>query len=55
MGVILEAGPDQYRRTGFTVSLCMEQYSDAFPLMYATIDTFTAVEEARLICSDLMC
>lgn len=34
MGVILESGADQYRRTGFTMAMCSEKYSDAFPLMY---------------------
>lgn len=32
-GVIHEAGPDQYSRTGFTMAMCLEKYSDAFPLM----------------------
>lgn len=35
MGVIQEAGPDQYQRTGFAMAMCQEKYSDAFPLMYA--------------------
>lgn len=35
MDVIGEAGPDLYRRTGFTIALCSEKYSDGFPLMYA--------------------
>lgn len=34
MGVIQEAGPDQYQRTGFAMAMCQEKYSDAFPLMY---------------------
>jgi len=34
MGVVVEAGPDLYRRTGFTIALCSEKYSDGFPLMY---------------------
>lgn len=34
MGVIAEAGQDLYRRTGFTIALCSEKYSDGFPLMY---------------------
>ncbi|OJJ78945.1 uncharacterized protein ASPGLDRAFT_70426 [Aspergillus glaucus CBS 516.65] len=33
MGVIGEAGPDLYCRTGFTIALCSEKYSDGFPLM----------------------
>ena len=49
MGVIQEAGPDQYRRTGFTVSLCMEQYSDAFPLMYASTCTLTRRSTTNMV------
>lgn len=37
MGVIGEAGPDLYRRTGFTIALCSEKYSDGFPLMYVHV------------------
>ncbi|CAI7669482.1 unnamed protein product [Penicillium manginii] len=31
MGVILETGPDEYRRTGFSISLMSERFSDAYP------------------------
>ncbi|KAJ5093997.1 hypothetical protein N7456_009858 [Penicillium angulare] len=31
MGLILETGPNEYRRTGFSMSLMSERYSDAYP------------------------
>lgn len=34
MGVITETGPDQYRRTGFAITLGMPRYSDAYACMY---------------------
>lgn len=34
MGVIAEAGEDTYRRNGFSTSLAMKRYSDAYPCMY---------------------
>lgn len=33
MGVIIETGPDEYRRTGFSISLMSERYSDAYACM----------------------
>ncbi|KAJ6051332.1 uncharacterized protein N7446_005964 [Penicillium canescens] len=33
MGVILETGPSEYRRTGLSLSLSMQRYSDAYPCM----------------------
>lgn len=47
MGVILESGADQYRRTGLTMAMCSEKSSDAFPLMY---DKQTPFEEVKLTC-----
>ncbi|PWY79169.1 o-methyltransferase [Aspergillus heteromorphus CBS 117.55] len=36
-GVITETGPDEYRRTGFTISMCSPRYSDAYPCMTGCI------------------
>lgn len=33
MGVIRETGPDEYQRTGLSISLSSEHYSDAYPCM----------------------
>ncbi|KAJ5770121.1 uncharacterized protein N7511_002172 [Penicillium nucicola] len=33
MGVILETGPNEYRRTGLSISLAMKRYNDAYPCM----------------------
>ncbi|KAJ5131069.1 O-methyltransferase family 2 [Penicillium bovifimosum] len=33
MGVILETGPNEYRRTGISSSLSMKRYNDAYPCM----------------------
>ncbi|CAG8075316.1 unnamed protein product [Penicillium nalgiovense] len=33
MGVILETGPNEYRRTGISISLSVQRYSDAYPCM----------------------
>ncbi|KAJ6135949.1 hypothetical protein N7512_001109 [Penicillium capsulatum] len=33
MGAILETGPDEYSPSGFSKTLTVEKYSDAFPLM----------------------
>ena len=33
MGVITETGPDEYRRTGFSISMSSPRYSDAYPCM----------------------
>ncbi|KAL4914334.1 S-adenosyl-L-methionine-dependent methyltransferase [Aspergillus aurantiobrunneus] len=37
MGVIAEAGEDTYRRNGFSTSLAMKRYSDAYPCMTGCI------------------
>lgn len=37
MGVILETGPDEYRRTGLSTSLSSERYSDGYPCMCAAL------------------
>lgn len=37
MEVIVETAPDTYRRNGFTTTLSMPRYSDAFPCMYVFI------------------
>lgn len=34
MGVIAEVGEDTYRRNGFSTSLAIKRYSDAYPCMY---------------------
>lgn len=33
MGVITETGPDEYRRTGFSMSMMCNRYSDSYPCM----------------------
>lgn len=33
VGVILETGPNEYRRTGLSTSLMSQRYSDAYPCM----------------------
>lgn len=33
VGVILETGPNEYRRTGLSISLMSQRYSDAYPCM----------------------
>ncbi|KAJ5789596.1 O-methyltransferase family 2 [Penicillium psychrosexuale] len=33
MGVILETGPNEYRRTGVSISLSLQRYNDAYPCM----------------------
>ncbi|KAJ5115004.1 hypothetical protein NUU61_000763 [Penicillium alfredii] len=35
MGVIIETGPDEYRRTGFSTLLSLQRYSDGFHCMTA--------------------
>lgn len=59
MGAIFETGPDEYSPTGFSKTLTVEKYSDAFPLMYATQPTNNP-EKARtppltvlLTCQDI--
>ncbi|RAL08720.1 o-methyltransferase [Aspergillus homomorphus CBS 101889] len=37
MGVIKETGPDEYRRTGFSISMQSARYSDAYPCMTGCI------------------
>ncbi|PYI23475.1 hypothetical protein BO99DRAFT_428767 [Aspergillus violaceofuscus CBS 115571] len=37
MGVIKETGPDEYRRTGFSISMQSPRYSDAYPCMTGCI------------------
>ncbi|KAI9369373.1 S-adenosyl-L-methionine-dependent methyltransferase [Aspergillus egyptiacus] len=37
MGVIVETGPDEYRRNGFSTSLSAKRYSDAYPCMTGCI------------------
>lgn len=34
MGTIAEAGPDTYRRTGFSTALSTKRFADAYPCMY---------------------
>ncbi|GLA63131.1 hypothetical protein AtubIFM54640_004270 [Aspergillus tubingensis] len=37
MGVITETGPDEYRRTGFSMSMMCNRYSDSYPCMTGCI------------------
>ncbi|TPR01014.1 Transmembrane amino acid transporter family protein [Aspergillus niger] len=37
MGVITETGPDEYRRTGFSIAMMSNRYSDSYPCMTGCI------------------
>ncbi|KAJ5728130.1 o-methyltransferase [Penicillium malachiteum] len=37
MGVIIETGPDEYLRTGYSISLMAERFSDAYPCITDSI------------------
>ncbi|PYI09277.1 o-methyltransferase [Aspergillus sclerotiicarbonarius CBS 121057] len=48
MGVITEAGPDEYRRTGFSISMGSPRYSDAYPCMIGCITDGVLALSAQL-------
>ncbi|KAJ5774223.1 O-methyltransferase family 2 [Penicillium paradoxum] len=48
MGVILETGPNEYRRTGLSISLSMKRYNDAYPCMTNCITSGVLALPAQL-------
>ncbi|CAI7623543.1 unnamed protein product [Penicillium viridicatum] len=48
MGVILETGPNEYRRTGISISLSLQRYNDAYPCMTNCITSGVLALPAQL-------
>ncbi|PYH44716.1 o-methyltransferase [Aspergillus saccharolyticus JOP 1030-1] len=48
MGVIKETGPDEYRRTGFSIAMQSPRYSDAYPCMTGCITAGVLALPAQL-------
>ncbi|RAH45290.1 o-methyltransferase, partial [Aspergillus brunneoviolaceus CBS 621.78] len=54
MGVIKETGPDEYRRTGFSISMQSPRYSDAYPCMTGCVTAGVLALPAHLKATNYM-
>ncbi|RAK74626.1 o-methyltransferase [Aspergillus fijiensis CBS 313.89] len=54
MGVIKETGPDEYRRTGFSISMQSPRYSDAYPCMSGCVTAGVLALPAHLKATSYM-
>ncbi|RAH68369.1 o-methyltransferase [Aspergillus aculeatinus CBS 121060] len=54
MGVIKESGPNEYRRTGFSISMQSPRYSDAYPCMTGCVTAGVLALPAHLKATNYM-